>query len=68
MPGWNPISHRRFDNGGTSMAARGPSSVLGSRDADGRTIAYHDDPVRNPAAAFVPQGYLRRGYDSDRTK
>ncbi len=42
------------------------SPTLGARDQSGRQIPYSDDPVRVPSSRFVPNGYLRTGYDTGR--
>jgi hypothetical protein len=44
------------------------SSTAGARDQSGRQIPYHEDPLRNPAASLIPNGYLAPGYDTGRKK
>ncbi len=41
-------------------------ATSGARDNRGRQIPYHEDPLRNPAATFIPNGYLVPGYDTGR--
>lgn len=41
-------------------------STSGVRNQQGATVPYHDDPIRNPAASFIPNGYMTSGYDTGR--
>jgi len=51
-----------------SAGTRGPvpPATAGVRDRSGRGVPYVDDPVRVPSARFIPNGYLRGGYDTGR--
>lgn len=44
------------------------SATSGARDEQGVQVPYHEDPIRNRAAAFIPTGYLSDGYDTGRGK
>lgn len=44
------------------------SATSGARDERGVLVPYHEDPLRNPAATFIPTGYLSPGYDTGRRK
>lgn len=42
------------------------SAAAGARDHTGRILPFAADPVRVPSVAYVPNGYLRGGYDTGR--
>lgn len=72
--GWNPSEKRSVDRGHSNRGLRGDTAlsgsrapvVMGSRDSGGLQVPYYDDPIRNRAAAFIPNGYLSPGYDTGR--
>lgn len=41
-------------------------SSAGVRDDSGRLIPYLPDSLRVPSSRFIPNGYLRTGYDTGR--
>lgn len=58
---------RLRDNLPDASGARGtPPSSAGVRDQTGRLASYVDDPVRVRSAGWMPNGYLRTGYDTGR--
>jgi hypothetical protein len=50
--------------GAGAVARKAPNS--GVRDQKGATVPYHEDPLRNPAASYMPSGYMTSGYDTGR--
>lgn len=49
-----------------SRSSPSMGSSAGVRDDSGRLVPFSPDPLRVPSSRFIPNGYLRAGYDTGR--